>query len=290
MKGDSVVELDVITPSYAPDFELCADLNASVLRHGGGRVRHTIIVPPRDLDLFAALSSEFTSIRNVDDYLPQLRRLPRNLWLNPRRPWFPVRGWVAQQLVKLAAAAESESEIVLMVDSDIVFVQSFGPDTFMDEQGRPEFYRLQGAIDERLPRHVIWHEAARRLLELGARRELPLDDYVSCPCVWEPEIVRSMLTRIETLAGASWQRVIGAEPHVSEMILYGVYVDSTLVDVPRHVVDDMRCHRHYDEEPLGERGLREFLGAIRPIDHSVMISAKSGTDLAARRAALLKVP
>ena len=49
MNAGLSVDLDVITPSYAPDFELCADLNASVLRHGGGRVRHTIIVPPKDL-------------------------------------------------------------------------------------------------------------------------------------------------------------------------------------------------------------------------------------------------
>lgn len=282
------MDLEVITPSYAPDLELCRDLNASVRRYGNDRVKHTIIVPSRDLQLFGRLERERTEVRSVDEYLPDLRRLPHNLWLNPRRPWFPVRGWVAQQLVKLAASARSEAALVLMVDSDIVFVQPFGLDTFTSSStGMPEFYRLGDAVDERLPRHVIWHQAARRLLCLPLSSQLPLPDYVSCPCVWEPEVVRSLLQRVEMVASTPWQQAIGAEPHVSEMILYGVYVDELLSDSkPSHVVSDMRCHRYYDEVALDESELRAFLAAIRPVDHSVMISAKSGTDLAARRAAL----
>ncbi len=279
-------DLEVITPSYAPDFELCSDLNASVLERGE-RVRHTIIVPPRDLVLFGALGNEWTSIRSADEFLPGLRRLPRNFWLNPRRPWLPVRGWVAQQLVKLAAAAASESDLVLMVDSDIVFVRAFGVETFLSEDGRPEFYRLDDAVDDRLPRHVLWHRAARRLLGLHAPSTTPLPDYVSCPCVWEPVVVRSLLDRIEEVASAPWQRVVAAEPHVSEMMLYGVFVDALLPAAPpRHTVSDMRCHRHYDEVALDASELHHFLAGIRPVDHSVMISAKSGTDLDTRRVAL----
>lgn len=278
--------LEVITPSYIPDFELCRDLNASI-EERGEQVRHTIIVPPRDLDVFGSLASERTSIRSVDEFLPGLHRLPRNYWLNPRRPWLPVRGWVAQQLVKLAAAAASRSDLVLMVDSDIVFVRPFGAETFMSDTGSPEFYRLDDAVDERLPRHMLWHEAAHRVLGLGPRSAVPLPDYVSCPCVWEPPVVRALLERIESVSSAPWQRVVGAEPHVSEMMLYGVFVDACLpASADRHVVGDMRCHRHYDEVALDEVELRTFLAGIRPVDHSVMISAKSGTDLAKRRAAL----
>ena len=281
------MELEVVTPSYAPDFELCKDLNASVVRHGGDRVRHTVIVPPRDLETFAVLRGERTSVRSAADYLQGLIRLPRNLWFNPHRPFVPVRGWIAQQVVKLEAASRSTSDMVVMVDSDIVFVRDFGPDTFRSPEGVPEFYRSDGAIDESLPRHVIWHEAARRMLGLGQRPDLPLDDYVCCPCGWEPAVVRSMLAEVEQQAGAPWQRVVGAQLHFSEMILYGVYVDSRPQDgAVRKVVSDMRCHRYYDEVPLNDTELRSFLSRIRPVDHSVMISAKSGTPLAARRAAL----
>lgn len=283
------MELEIITPSYAPDYELCKDLNASVCRHGGGRVRHTVIVPPKDLALFAPLRGERTTVTSTSEYLDGLFRLPRNLWLNPHRPWVPVRGWIAQQVVKLEAAARSASDMVVMVDSDIVFVRDFGPDTFRAPDGAPEFYRADGAIDENLPRHVIWHETARRMLALGRRPDLPLDDYVCCPCGWEPSVVRAMLAEVERVAGVPWQRAVGAQLHFSEMILYGIYVDSCGDPGRRKVVSDMRCHRYYDEVPLDDAGLREFLAAIRPVDHSVMISAKSGTPLAARRKALAEI-
>jgi hypothetical protein len=284
------MELEVITPSYAPDFELCRDLNASVVKYGGDRVRHTVIVPPRDVPLFSPLDGERTSVRSADDYLGGLIRLPRNLWFNPHRPWVPVRGWIAQQVVKLEAAARSTSDMVVMVDSDIVFVQDFGADSFRGADGRPEFYRANGAIDQSLPRHIMWHDVARRLLGLEPHAGLPLDDYVCCPCGWEPAVVRAMLTEVEQRAGARWQRVIGAQLHFSEMILYGVYVDLRRSDADaREVVSDMRCHRYYDEVPLDDDGLEHFLGRIRPVDHSVMISAKSGTPLAARRAALARL-
>lgn len=284
------MELDIITPSYEPDFELCRDLNASVLRHGGDRVHHTIIVPPRDLGRFAPLQGARTSVRSTSNYLAGLYRLPRNLWFNPHRPWVPVRGWIAQQVVKLEAAARSTAEMVVMVDSDIVFVRDFDVSAFRAADGAPEFYRLDDAIDESLPRHVIWHRVARHLLGLDPSVDLPLDDYVCCPCGWEPAVVRSMLAEVEARAGARWQRVVAAQLHFSEMILYGVYVDARLSgDGGRRVVSDMRCHRHYDEVPLDERELRDFLAEIRPVDHSVMISAKSGTSLASRRAALAEL-
>ena len=134
---------------------------------------------------------------------------------------------------------------------------------------------------------MLWHEAAHRLLGLGPRPPAPLPDYVSCPCVWEPAAVRALLDRVETVASAPWQRVVAAEPHLSEMMLYGVFVDACLdTSPPGHVVSDMRCHRHYDEVALDEAELQRFLAGIRPVDHSVMISAKSGTDLEKRRAAL----
>lgn len=284
------VELDVITPSYAPDLEFCRDLNASVLRHGGDSVRHTVIVPPRDVALFGSLRGDRTSVVSTSDYLTGLVRLPRNLWFNPHRPFLPVRGWIAQQVVKLEAAARSTSDMVVMVDSDIVFVRDFGAETFRSPDGRPEFYRWAGAIDQSLPRHVIWHGVARRLLGLAAQPELPLDDYICCPCGWEPAVVRSMLAEVEERAGAPWQRVVAAQLHFSEMILYGVYVDARLQgDRARVEVSDMRCHRHYDEVPLDDAQLRRFLEGIRPVDHSVMISAKSGTPLSVRRAALAEL-
>jgi hypothetical protein len=48
----------------------------------------------------------------------------------------------------------------------------------------------------------------------------------------------------------------------------------------------MRCHNHFDEVPLDEAALEDFVAGIGPADLAVMISAKSCTSLEARRRVL----
>ena len=44
-----MARMSVITKSFAPDFELCARLNRSVLHNSPDTVRHQIVVPRSDL-------------------------------------------------------------------------------------------------------------------------------------------------------------------------------------------------------------------------------------------------
>ena len=55
--------MSVITPSFAPDFELCADLHRSVLEYSPNSVHHHIVVPRSDLKLFGRLAGPRTHIR-----------------------------------------------------------------------------------------------------------------------------------------------------------------------------------------------------------------------------------
>jgi hypothetical protein len=50
-----MTRMAVMTKSYAPDFELCAALNRSVLENSPDTIQHHIIVPRRDLKLFQRL-------------------------------------------------------------------------------------------------------------------------------------------------------------------------------------------------------------------------------------------
>ena len=144
--------LAVITPSYAPDFELCRDLNTSMLAHTPASTTHYIIVPHRDVGLFRSLLGPRTIVWSVDQLIPRyfvgLDRL--NLWVNLRRPFPPVRGWVMQQAVKLQAAAQIEADVLLTVDSDVVFVRPVTAQTFQRD-GRICLYRKEAGVDESLP-------------------------------------------------------------------------------------------------------------------------------------------
>lgn len=288
LENSAGVKMAIITPSYTPDKELCADLIASVQRFSQADVEHHIIVPSEDLHEFASLRGPRTHILNARSFLPRgMMRIPMvNGWINLRSPWPPIRGWIAQQLVKLSAAASMSAEVVLLTDSDIVFTRPFAGSTFTRD-GKPEFFRLEDGVDHDLPRHMLWHAAARRLLGLAPNSATQLPDYISWPCVWSPAVVRDMLSHISKNTGLPWETAIGRELHFSEMILYGVYVDEILKkDGPVSATSTMRCINHSAELPLDVEALVGLLKTATPMDVAIMVSAKSGTPLDVRRSVL----
>lgn len=286
-KGMNMTRLAVITPSYEPDFGLCQDLNRSVLENAPETVHHHIIVPRRDLGLFARLAGPRTHIRCEADFLPSsFVSVPFSKFtVNVRRPFPPVRGWILQQVVKLAAAATFDDDAVVLVDSDIEFIRPFTPHTFV-RQGVVRFYRKPNADDESLPRHLIWHQVARKLLGLPPAGPPPYPNYVSSLLAWDPVIVRRMLSRISDTTGRPWPTSVGAQLHFSEWTLYGVYVDH-LAGAPADSFcsDHSLCHAYWEEVPLSIEDASKFLGGVQFADVAAMISAKSRTPLAVRRAA-----
>jgi len=282
-----MTRLAVITPSYEPDFVLCEDLSRSVLENSPETVHHHIIVPRQDLGLFARLSGPRTHIRCEADFLPSsFVRVPFSKFtVNIRRPFPPVRGWILQQVLKLAAAAAFHDDAVVLVDSDIQFIRPFTPETFVSE-GVVRFYRKPDADDERLPRHMVWHRVARMLLGLPPAGPPPYPNYVSSLLAWDPAIVRRMLSHISNITGRSWPTVVGAQLHFSEWTLYGVYVDHVIgAPAVSFCSEHSLCHAYWDEIPLGANDAAEFLSGARRADVAAMISAKSRTPLAVRRTA-----
>lgn len=269
-------DLAVLTPSYRTDAELCRELNRSVLHWMPENVTHHIVVPRKDVPLFRMLLNERTVIHEAGEFLAaSMWKLPGlNLWVNGLRPWPPVRGWIAQQLIKLSAAANLEVDAVLLVDSDIVMVAPTDLDSFRQD-GNLEMYRSPGAVHSGLPRHRMWLESARGLLGLGPADLGDLTDYICWPCVWDPKIVRSMLQHVERVKGESWQSAIASQLHFSEMMLYGTYVDEVLGGPPA-ATSLMKSISYSEEAPLTAAEISTMLRS-RPTDVlAVMISAKSG--------------
>ena len=177
---------------------------------------------------------------------------------------------------------------MVLVDSDIEFIRRFNADTFRRD-GIVRFYRRPDEVDGRLPRHVMWHQRSRSLLGLPSGPP-PYPDYVSSLMAWDPVIVRKLLQRVESVTGRRWTDAIGRQLHFSEWTLYGVFVDEVLGGPPPSFSsENALCHTYWDEVPLGEETLREFLAATEPDDIAVMISAKSRTPVAVRQGRLLQL-
>jgi hypothetical protein len=278
----------VLTPSYAPDFALCRELNRSVLDWTAPDVEHHLVVPRRDYRLFAALAGERTRVWTTDELVPR-RMLPlpkANLWLNLRRPYPPIRGWVMQQLVKLGAAAELDVDVLLLADSDVTFVRPVTADTFRRD-GQVRFYRAAAAVGPEMPRHLLWHGVARRLLGLPPAGPPPLPDYI-CPMnPWDRRVVLALRDRIEAVTGRDWLDAIASELHVSEFILYGVFVDEVLgspVATPSTL-----CHTYWGPGPLAPDAVPGFVASLAGDAVAVMISAKTHTPPSVRHDALSRI-
>ncbi|MEV0381968.1 DUF6492 family protein [Nonomuraea sp. NPDC050643] len=277
--------LAVVTPSFRPDADLFAHLHASVLEHTTDETVHHVIVPPADKELFSRHAGPRCRIWTAPELLPR-RYVPvprANMWVNALRPWPPVRGWVLQQALKLAATARIEADAVLIADSDVVLVRPVKVAEFRTD-GRLRLYRNEGAVHAGMARHVRWHQVARELLGLPAAPAPPLHDYVNSLAFWDPAVVRALERRITETTGRHWLDAFNARLHISEFILYGVFVDEPHGDPPAG--DTSICHTYWETTPLDEESALAFADRLDPRAIGMMISAKSGTPLPVRQAAI----
>lgn len=282
----TVTELAVITPSFAPDAELFVDLHRSVLRYTPEETVHHVVVPDSDRALFERHASPRLRVWPASELLPRRYiRVPKpGVWVNARRPWPPVRGWVMQQALKIAVSGVVDVKTVIVADSDVVLVRPTSSDLFTVD-GKLCLYRLEDGVNDTMPRHETWHHVARRLLGLQPPGPLPLPDYVSPLNVWDTSVVRAMQRRITEVTGRHWMDAFTSELHVSEFIVYGVFADE--LHGPRGPeLHTEFCHNYWPTVPLDVAGATAFADRLGTRSLGMMISAKSHTPLDARQAAV----
>src|SRR5262249_10336611 len=135
-----------------------------------------------------------------------------NLHINLRRPWPPVRGWIMQQAVKLAAVSRLDAEVVLLADSDVVLVRPVRMDRVTID-GQQSLFREEKGVTADMDRHVRWHTVARELLGLPPAPPPPLPDYVSPLNFWRPDVVRDLQQRIRVTTGRDWLDAFNSQLH-----------------------------------------------------------------------------
>jgi uncharacterized protein DUF6492 len=276
-------DLAVLTPSFRGDAALFADLHASVLANTAPSVVHHVVVPPSDARLFRDYEGPRCRVLTHRDLLPRYCvSVPHaaGLTLNLRRPWPPVRGWVTQQIMKLAGTAAIDARAVLIIDSDAVLLREPTLEQFTHD-GRLWHFRVDRAVTADMERHLIWHNVARELLGLPGIVSAPAPEYVSPITVWDPAVVRSLTEHIADATGRHWIDAVAGRLHISEFVLYGVFVD--------HVLGGMApnpgplCHNYYDRVPLTPADARAFADQMPTNALGAMISSHSHTPHDLRR-------
>lgn len=281
-----MTSMAVVTPSWRPDLPLFDQLHRSVLEFTPPETVHHVIVPWLHRRAFERYQGQRCRVWTHPELLPRRYvRMPGGIWVNALRPWPPVRGWVMQQAAKIAGAAMADSDVVLLMDSDVVLVRPVEANRFTDGC-HLRFYRDRAVIDAGMPRHVLWHQVARELLGLPTGPPPPLDDYVTPVGIWEPKKVRAMQRRIEHVTGQHWQDAFTSRLHVSEFILYGVFMDEMLSEYAATLTEDTTlCHNSWLRDPLDEKSARAFAEEIDERSVAIMISSHSSTPAAVRRIA-----
>lgn len=203
---------------------------------------HRIVVPRRDLPLFAGLVRPGREVVAAEGFLPAGTRVlpvPRGRW----RAWVGLshrdvfwlrgggraNGWIVQQVVKLAAAAAAPEPVVVHMDSDAVMVRPLAGR--VSEAGAVRLY-ANPAIGPREP-HGAWHLAAAGLLGLPATRWFGAG-YIDQIVVWRSDVVRALAARL----GEGWRERLLRVPAFAEYILYGVFAEQVLGAASGHARTD----------------------------------------------------
>lgn len=272
-----------VTKSYEPDRTRCELLCRSIDLLAPGSF-HWIIVDARDRQAFRSLEGPNRRVILTEELLPrrvwklELHRFgrSRNVWLSAGAR--PMRGWLVQQLGKLAISRVAEQDVLIHADSDVALIRRFDSEALHDAGTPFPVFRVPEAIDERLPTHILWHRTAEQLLGLE-RRPLPLPDYIGGLVPWRREVVSALLDEIAGRSRRDWMRTLARSSDFSEYTLYGRFVDDLLGKTRGEPpLWPSLCRCYWGESPITNTELDEFIDASAPSEVGVMISSKGGMD------------
>ncbi len=281
------MSIAIATASYRGDFERCRLLCESMDARVSGHTRHLILVEAADVPLFRQLAGPKREIVDERELLPfWLRPFPDPTTLGRRRVWLspfglPLRGWHVQQLRRIALAASIDEEVMVSIDSDVVFLRPFDTATFTPD-GKTLFFRQPNAnldlAPEHREEHLAWSKKAGEFLGI----EAPLTtetDYVATLIPWRTRAVRAMVERIAATSGRDWLTTLVGSRILSECTIYGRFVDEVEGLAGDYVpMSDSFCRMYWFGEPMDAASLRCFVEDLEPGQVAAGIQSFTATD------------
>jgi hypothetical protein len=276
--------LAIITPSYAGDHRRCLLLCDSLDRMATGDFVHYILVADHDRALFAPLEGPRRRV------IPDSKLLPiwlksimrpfggdRRIWLSAIPPVWPMSGWHIQQLRKLLIARHIDEDVMVMADSDSVFIRPFGFDAFV-RGGLVRLYATKNGItrDPDYAKHAFWVRQAASVLDLPAPA-LPATDYINNLVSWRRDHALAMLARIEKLSGRDLTATLGRSRTFSEYQIYGAYVDGVAGGNGHFTDPESLSLTYWSGDALTAGSLRTFVDGLSPRQIAICVQSFTGT-------------
>ena len=264
----------LVTMCCRADIARCELLIETVDEFVPDSVTHYVVVDKRDFGAFAHLNNGRRKVLQVEDILPWwIMRVPkaRRWWLSLKS--VPIRNWFLQQIVKLSIPTKVEDDVLIFIDADVAFFRPFDPSDWVKD-GKVRLFRVPEA---NATTQVEWHRSAGSLLGLGEQDYFGAS-YIGNLIPWRRDNVLRMHEHIARKSGRGWQETLCSRWHLSEYVLYGVYIDKVLGEAESgHYYDAEKvCHTYWGTEELSEDELSDFLGEVRDTHVAIMISSKAG--------------
>jgi hypothetical protein len=172
-------------------------LFSSLIHHGGPGLLDEVVVVVRadELDVVGPHLERWRAdlpleIRVEDEYFPAFRRF--------RRPW-QVRPWQRQQIIKLNAAALTNSPFVLTLDPDVIAVKPITRELLLPG-GRALLEPESRGVHRRW-----WHDSAQ-LLDVDPSMQRP--GMGVTPALLSTAVLDEVQRRLEDVGGADWIEVL----------------------------------------------------------------------------------
>lgn len=271
-KVENALKFALITPSYKPDFKRCQLLVESVGHCLKDDTKHYLVVDQQDASLFGTLASSRTEVLTVEELLPSwIFRVPglQGWWMSLRT--LPIRNWILQQLVKLAVCDAIDEDILVFCDSDNTFLRPFDMKSRFLQGDRLSFLR----VDFQNREMSQWIEVSQQIFGIP-EKSVPPVTYISNMITWHKSAVLKMREHIEAVNQDHWIRVICRYRHISEYMLYGVFVECILGIEPAHhfVFDTELIKPSWGYSLDTEHKIDQFFAQFEDSHIGVMIHSK----------------
>jgi hypothetical protein len=268
-----------VTPTYLPDLKRC-ELLVESLDRTTPDAPHYLIVDRRDRAAFKHLEGRRRHLIESETLLGKwIWRMPgrKSFWLSLRAP--PVRGWIVQQILKIAAIETVPEQTLVFCDSDTAFFRHFDREDLL-VHGKVGLLDVDLGGDRQWTQWTQWTATARRLLGLPENHGLGSRNHVGNMICWNREIVKAMQQRIEASTGIDWKLALARTANFSEYMIYGIFVCEVLgYNAADHVPSSVPLVKAAWHVPLlTDSDIQAFFTDLDPRTVAVMIHSKDGID------------
>jgi hypothetical protein len=271
---DKETSFAIVTPTYWRDLARC-ELLAESLDRCAPDIPHYLIVDRRDRQIFAHL------IRGQRKMIESEILLDGCFWQMPGRSgWWlslqslPVRGWIMQQIKKIAAIKAVPEQTLVFCDSDSAFFRRFRRDDLL-VRGKIGLLDV-GYVNDDVRR---WTSTSRHLLGLP-NSDGEYRNYVGYLVCWNRDTIKALQQRLERTANMQWQLALARRSSLSEYTLYGVFVREFLgYDATDHTPSDVPLIKSLVGLDLAKGNqIDDLFSNFDPKTIGIMVHSKGGLE------------